>query len=236
MPPAPSIRDLGIHKEQSDGQGYVGDNVLTRAQHFGYPTRSMAEVITHRQDPAAAVTDWIDSVYHRFPILRSDLLELGYGDAYLGPLTVQVMDMSYRETSKGQVILYPAPNQVDVPTAFNGNEIPDPAPNAAYPIGYPVTATFDRNARVSITGFHFRGPTGGDIAGVSLSPGDPSTTTTENSFAFLANTPAATGTTYSMDLTGTINGVAFHKTWHFTTRLGASPTPQVQQAASELAR
>jgi len=231
-----SIRDLGIHKEQSDGQGYVGDNVLTRAQHFGYPTRSMAEVITHRQDPAGAVSDWIDSVYHRFPILRGDLLELGYGDAYLGPLTVQVMDMSYRETSGSQVVLYPAPNQVDVPTAFNGNEIPDPAPNAAYPIGYPVTATFDRNARVIITGFHFRGPTSGDLPGISLMPGDPGNTTTENSFAFLANTPLQPGTTYSMDLTGTINGVAFHRTWHFTTRLAASPSASVQQAGSQFAR
>ncbi|MDQ6709687.1 MAG: CAP domain-containing protein [Candidatus Dormibacteraeota bacterium] len=231
---SPSIRDLGIHKEQSDGQGYVGDNVLTRAQHFGYPTRSMAEVITHRSDPAGAVSDWIDSVYHRFPILRADLLELGYGDAYLGPLTAQVMDMSYRETSTGQVILYPAPNQTNVPVAFNGNEIPDPAPNAAYPIGYPVTATFDRNARVKINSFQFRGPSGGDIAGVSLMPGDPATTTTENSFAYLANTPLQAGTTYSMAITGTINGVPFSRSWKFTTQLGASPTPQVQQAASEL--
>ncbi|MDQ6882687.1 MAG: CAP domain-containing protein [Candidatus Dormibacteraeota bacterium] len=229
-----SIRDLGIHKEQSDGQGYVGDNVLTRAQHFGYPTRSMAEVITHRNDPAGAVSDWIDSVYHRFPILRADLLELGYGDAYLGPLTAQVMDMSYRETSTGQVILYPAPNQTNVPVAFNGNEIPDPAPNASYPIGYPVTATFDRNARVRINSFQFRGPSGGDIAGVSLMPGDPATTTTENSFAFLANSPLQPGTTYSMAITGTTNGVAFSRSWKFTTQLGASPTPQVQQAGSQL--
>jgi hypothetical protein len=121
---------------------------------------------------------------------------------------------------------------VNVPVAFNGNEIPDPAPNAAYPIGYPVTATFDRNARVTISGFHFRGPTGGDLPGVSLTPGDPSTTTTENSFAYLANTPLQPGTTYTMDLTGTVNGVPFHKNWHFATQLAASPTPQVQQAAS----
>lgn len=231
---SPSIRDLGIHKEQSDGQGYVGDNVLTRAQHFGYPSRSMAEVITHRGDPAAAVSDWIDSVYHRFPILRADLLELGYGDAYLGPLTVQVMDMSYREVATGQVILYPAPNQAGVPTAFNGNEIPDPAPNAAYPIGYPLTATFDRNATVSIKAWHFQGPSGADLPGVSLMPSNE----TENSFAFLANTPLQPGTTYGMDLTGTVNGFAFHKTWHFTTAAaaGASPTPRVQQAGSELKR
>ncbi len=223
-----SIRDLGIHKEDASGQGYVGDNVLTRAQHFGYPQRSMAEVITHRADPAAAVSDWIDSVYHRFPLLRADLLELGYGDAYLGPMTVQVMDTSYRETTTGRVILYPADNQVNVPTAFNGNEIPDPAPNAAYPIGYPVSATFDRNAKVTITGFHLRHPSGTDLPGISLQP----TGETENSFAFLANTPLQAGTTYSAELTYTLNGVAGHKLWHFSTAAGPSPTPQSQTAAA----
>ncbi|TMC45153.1 MAG: hypothetical protein E6J25_02935 [Chloroflexi bacterium] len=223
----PSIRDLGIHKEESAGQGYTGDNVLTRAQHFGYPQRSMAEVITHRSEPAGAVGDWIDSVYHRIPLLRADLVEVGYGDAYLGPLTVQVMDMSYREVASGRIILYPAPNQTSVPVAFNGNEIPDPAPNASYPIGYPVTATFDRNARVGA--FHLRDPSGADLPGISLQPGNE----TENSFAFLANVPLKPGTIYTADLTYTLNGKAGHLVWKFTTVLGASPTPQSQTAAGE---
>ena len=226
----PSIRDLGIHKEESTGQGYTGDNVLSRAQHFGYPQRSMAEVITHRTEPAGAVADWIDSVYHRFPLLRADLVELGYGDAYLGPMTVQVMDMSYRERATGRIIVYPAANQVSVPVAFNGNEIPDPAPNASYPIGYPVTATFDRNATVTIGAFHLRDPSGTDLPGISLPP----SAETENSFAYMANVPLKAGTTYTADLTYTLNGKAGHTVWKFTTVLGASPTPQSQTAATEL--
>ena len=225
---SPSLRDLGIHLEQSSGQGYVGDNVLSRAQHFGYPTRSMAEVITHRLDPAGAVSDWIDSVFHRIPLMRADLLELGYGDAYLGPMTVQVMDLAYRESTSARIIVYPADNQVNVPTAFNGNEIPDPAPNAKYPIGYPVTATFDRNASVTITAFHFFDPSGSDLPGVTLQPSNPDT---ENSFAFMASTPLLPGATYSMDLSGTLNGVPFRKTWSFTTAPGVSPSPAAQQAA-----
>ena len=224
---SPSIRDLGIHKEDASGLGYTGDNVLSRAQHFGYPQRSMAEVITHRGDPAGAVTDWIDSVYHRIPLLRADLLELGYGDAYLGPMTVQVMDMAYRETTTGRVILYPAANQANVPVAFNGNEIPDPAPNASYPIGYPITATFDRNARVTITGFQLRDPSGNVLSGISLQPGNE----TENSFAFMANAPLQPATRYSADLTYTVNGVAGHRTWQFTTVAGPAGTPPPQVAA-----
>jgi Tfp pilus assembly protein PilF len=226
----PSIRDLGIHKEEAAGQGYIGDNVLTRAQHYGYPQRSMAEVITHRTEPVAAVADWIDSVYHRFPLLRADLVELGYGDAYLGPLTVQVMDLSYRERATGKIILYPAPNQGSVPVAFNGNEIPDPAPNASYPIGYPVTATFDRNATVTISAFHLRDPSGTDLPGISLPPSGE----TENSFAYLANVPLKPGTTYTADLSYTLNGRAGHTVWKFTTALGPSPTAQ-SQTASQLA-
>lgn len=224
----PKLRDLGIHQENSSGLGYTGDNVLARAQHFGYPQRSMAEVITHRNDPAGAVGDWIDSVYHRIPVLRADLLELGYGDAYLGPMTVQVMDMSYRETATGRVVLYPAPGQTNVPPAFNGNEIPDPAPKATYPIGYPVTATFDRNARVTITAFHFRGPSGGDLPGVTLQPNSPDT---ENSFAYLANVPLQSGTTYTCDLSYTINGFAGHKVWTFTTAAAPGASPSAQTAA-----
>jgi tetratricopeptide (TPR) repeat protein len=223
---SPNIRDLGIHKEDSTGLGYTGDNVLARAQHFGYPQRSMAEVITHRNDPGGAVSDWIDSVYHRIPLLRADLLELGFGDAYLGPLTVQVMDLSYRETTTGRVILYPAPNQVNVPPAFNGNEIPDPAPNATYPIGYPITATFDRNSRVTIGAFHLRGPSGTDLAGITLQPSNE----TENSFAFMANTPLQPGTTYTCDLSYTLNGIAGHKNWKFTTASTISPSPSAQTA------
>ena len=58
--------------------------------------------------------------------------------------------------------------------------------------------------------------------------------TTERSVAELANTHLQPGTTNTMDLTGTINGFAFHRTWHFTTALGPSSTPQVQQAGSQL--
>ncbi len=223
---SPDIRDLLIHRETKGSLGYTGDNVLARAEHFGYPIVSMAEVITHRSDPVGAVSDWIDSVYHRIPLLRTDLRELGYGDAYLGPLTVQVMDMSYREATTGRIILYPAADQTGVPVAFYGNEIPDPAPNAAYPIGYPITATFDRNASVKITSYHLRDPSGNDLPGVSLSPGAE----TENSFAFLANTPLQPSATYSVELNGTINGVAFHPLWRFTTVTAPGASPQVQRA------
>ena len=221
---SPQVRDLGIHKESSGTPGFTGVNVLNRAEHAGYAAHSMAEVITHRQDATAAVTDWIDSVFHRIPLLRADLLELGYGDAYLGPLSIQVMDLSYRERTTGRIVLYPAPDQNDVPPAFFGNEIPDPLEkagvnNAAYPVGYPITATFDRLSKVQVLSWHLRDSRGKELPGAVLKPDNPEM---ENSFAFMALSPLAEGATYSMELRGSINGVAFQRTWHFTTRSPAA--------------
>jgi hypothetical protein len=67
------------------------------------------------------------------------------------------------------------------------------------------------------------------LPGISLQPGNE----TENSFAFLANTPLQPGTTYTAELTYMLNGVAGKKVWHFSTAAGPSPTPQ-SQTASEL--
>ncbi len=50
----------------------------------------------------------------------------------------------------------------------------------------------------------------------------------------MANVPLKSGTTYTADLTYTLNGKAGHTIWKFTTVLGASPTPQSQTAAAEL--
>jgi uncharacterized protein YkwD len=211
---SPQLQNLGIHLEVSSGLGYTGQNVLTRAEHFGYNAQAMAEVITHEQDPRSAVDDWINSVFHRIPLLRDDLVELGYGDAYLGPLTVQVMDLSYRERTTGRIIVYPASGQTDVPTAFYGNEIPDPDPKASYPVGYPITATFDREATVSITSWRLLDGAGNSLAGVDLLPSNPEM---ENSFAFLANSPLKPSTHYSMELQCVVNGVPISRNWSFTT-------------------
>jgi hypothetical protein len=46
----------------------------------------------------------------------------------------------------------------------------------------------------------------------------------------MVNIPLKPSTTYSVELNGTVNGVAFHRTWKFTTVAAPSPSPQVQQA------
>jgi tetratricopeptide (TPR) repeat protein len=215
------VRGLGIHDEVEGMPGFSGATVRTRARHFGVEDLPSGEVITHRGDPTAAIVDWVNTVYHRFPLLRRDLQALGYGQAAVGALPIEVMDFAFRARAvpgRGMVS-YPVAGQVNVPTAFYGNEIPDPVPNAAYPVGYPITLTFDRGARVQIASHHLRDGDGQEVDAHVLLPSDSAM---EDSLALLARRPLQPSTTYLVEVTGTLEGAPFEKRWQFTTATSGS--------------
>jgi tetratricopeptide (TPR) repeat protein len=210
------VRGLGIHDEAEGMPGFSGATVRARARHFGVEDLAFGEVITHRSDPVAALVDWVNTVYHRLPILRRDLQALGYGQATVGALPIEVMDFAFRPpAAPGRGMLpYPVAGQANVPVAFYGNEIPDPVPNAAYPVGYPITLTFDRGARVQIASHHLLDDAGQEVETYVLLPSDPSM---ENSLALLARRPLQPSATYRVAVTGTLEGAPFEKQWQFTT-------------------
>lgn len=213
---SPEIAGLGIHRETPGYPAFTGQTVVERAAHFGLTGQPVAEDITHRGNAPGAVGDWINSVYHRFPILRPDLVSLGFGSGSAGPLSVEVMDFAYASTfTPGRgMVAYPGPGQPDVPTAFFGNELPDPVPGGPYPVGYPITLTFDPGARVQIQSQHVRTGAGADLELYLLRPSDPNT---ENSLALLPKRPLRPGTRHAVEVTGTVNGVPFARQWEFTT-------------------
>src|SRR5258708_14891472 len=195
--------------------------MLQRAVHFGFPERSMGEDITHFGDPAGAISDWVDSVAHRFPIMRSDLDSVGFGDATIGGLPIEVMDMSFtaRPGSVLAITPYPADGQSNVPPVFLGNELPDPLkspgipPSAGYPTGYPITLTFSPGARVKVTGYEVLDPSGAVLS--VYVPNIPSPDD-DNALAILPKAPLKASTVYGVRVAGTINGQPFEKDWSFT--------------------
>jgi tetratricopeptide (TPR) repeat protein len=210
------VRGLGIHEEVEGMPGFSGVTVGARARHFGVENVPFSEVITHRGAPGAAVVDWLDTVYHRFPLLRRDLQALGYGQAAVGALPIEVMDLAFRaHAAPGRgMVPYPVAGQLSVPVAFHGNEIPDPIPNGPYPVGYPITLTFDRGARVQIASHHLRDGDGNEVDTHVLLPSDPSMA---DSLALLARRPLQPSTTYLVEVTGSLEGAPFEKRWQFTT-------------------
>jgi len=218
----PQTKDLGIHQEVAGTPGYTGVTMRDRATRFGYHRASMAEDITHRGEPVSAVADWVDSVYHRFPLMRADLDGVGFGEGEITTLPIDVMDMSYTDATGDvrQMTPYPADGQQEVPTAFFGNELPDPVPKGgAYPTGYPVTVNFNPAARVSIASWTITDPQGRSFDAYVINPGPSS----ENVLSLLPKQPLAPGTRYTVHLGGAINGSPFALAWSFVTK---APTTQ----------
>ena len=225
----PQVKGLGIHKEVSGSPGFTGFSMRERATTFGYPQGSMAEDITHRGDPAGAIQDWVDSVYHRFPIMRPDLDAIGFGSATGGGLPIEVMDMGYRNDlgDQAEQVAYPADGQTGVPAAFVGNELPDPVPpGGSYPVGYPITVNYNPYVDVRIQDWRLTDAAGNQVAAYTLPPSRAD----ENVYTILPKEPLKKGMTYRVHVRAIIQGTSVSKDWRFATEGEGITAPPVQQA------
>jgi tetratricopeptide (TPR) repeat protein len=225
----PEVKGLGIHKEVSGSPGFTGYSMRERATTFGYPPGSMAEDITHRGDPAGAIQDWVDSVYHRFPLMRPDLETIGFGAASGGGLPIDVMDLGFRSElgDPAQQVAFPADGQVNVPPAFVGNELPDPVPpGGKYPVGYPITVNYNPYVDVQVRDWSLTDAAGTPVDAYTLPPSRDA----ENVYTILPKQPLKRGMTYRVHIAATIQGAPVNQDWSFTTEGAGQSAPPVQQA------
>lgn len=210
-----TVRNLGIHRETPGLAGFSGADAGTRTEAHGWHSGPVGEDITHRGSPEGGVTDWVNSVYHRFPILRSDLTAIGFGDCGVGSLPMEDMEFGFggQGGPHHPPTPYPADGQINVPAIFVDNEIPDPVPaGQARTTGYPVTVNFDPRVHITVTALTLTDPTGRPIDGYKLDP----SVATENCASFLPVPPLSAGATYTAHITGSSTDGPFDITWRFT--------------------
>lgn len=210
----PQLQGLGIHTEDPALPGFVGVNGLIRARHFGYAGVRGSEVINHVYTPEAAIQIWLDSVFHRYPMLGPETVAGGYGEAQLGFLSVSVYDFGIGEPGHGEPVVYPAPGQRDVPAAFTGNEVPDPVPTGgSYPVGYPITLQVGSAAALEVAVSRLTDAAGQDVPSYVLLPNRE---VGPGEWALLAKQPLKPGATYSVEVSGKLDGADWSKRWQFT--------------------
>jgi uncharacterized protein YkwD len=210
---APSVAGLGIHLETAGDPGYTGVYPWTRSIAFGYPNQRIGEDITHSGAPDTAVAEWVNSVFHRFSILRPDLRVIGYGEANVGSVAIEDMEFGFAVATNAPPILYPGAGQTQVPAIFVDNELPDPVPRGdPRTTGYPVTVTFSEAERVSMHSFTLTGPGGQTLAAYLLAP----SASTENSASLLPVAPLVPGAVYTARISATVNGSLYVRSWSFT--------------------
>lgn len=210
-----TVTGLGIHQETAGLPGYSGQFPWTRAVHFGYPNQRIGEDIDHRGDPVKAVDEWVDSVFHRFAILRPDLVAIGYGEARLGPeLEIEDMEFGFTGAAAGAPAAYPGAGTTNVTAIFVDNELPDPVPpGKPRTTGTPVTVTFPEVDSVNVSTFTLTDSQGHVLATYSGAP----SAETENSAWILPVQPLAAASTYTAHIVATVNGSAYDRSWSFTT-------------------
>jgi uncharacterized protein YkwD len=125
--------ELGLNKEDKRLKGYtLQGEKAAKASFIAY----------HPDDPVAPLDQWMAMTFFRLILLDPDLRRIGFGctkDKSKGWVTV--FD-KVRGLGTDQVVLYPMPNQKDVPLAFTPED-PNPIPEAdGKGAGFPVTVTF----------------------------------------------------------------------------------------------
>jgi len=212
----PEAKGLGIHREVAGTPGFTGVQMVDRARHFGYPGGTMTEDITHAGDPASAIAQWVDSVFHRFPLMVPQLTVVGFADAFGAGLPIETLDMGYSSDpgSRRQTVAYPADGQDEVPIDFVDNELPDPIPPGEPKVsGYPVTLNFNIYALATVGTAEVRDAAGARVDSYFIPPSRGEL----NVVTLLPKAPLKRGATYKVHVTGAIDGVAFTKDWSFTT-------------------
>jgi tetratricopeptide (TPR) repeat protein len=210
----PQLSGTGIHTEDPSLPGFVGAQPLDRDRHFGYGGSRGDEVITHVLTPSSSIADWVDSVFHRYPLADRETSVVGYGEARIGVLSIGVMDFGLVQPGSGDAVAYPSADQTNVPAAFIDNEVPDPLPQGApKPAGYPVTLQLGGAQKLTVTTGRLLGPDGQEVPSYTLNPGNQVTAT---QWGLIPHSPLKPGARYTAEVVGTADGKDFSKRWSFT--------------------
>ena len=212
------------HYETAGYPGFTGERLQDRLAYCGYaePWLQLSEVVVGPPEmgTVAAVDGWLATVYHRSGVLEADATAVGYGEG-----GANVLDSWPGQTPTGvwqparhtRFVLWPAPGQTDVPSYWNGLEIPDPLPpGSTKPVGYPVSLTWDKFA-VTPTLALLAGPTGTVLC--HPNPAQMYPYQAYPYYVFLIPVaPLAYATTYTATVAGDTQDGPFNFTWSFTTR------------------
>lgn len=207
----PSTQGLGLHGEDPKLPGYTKEG--ERA--------GKGSVIFLGLEPPQAIEGWMSSLLHRIPLLQSRLKKIGVGVAIGGPAKVTVVLDATNGLGVGKdapVVIYPADQQKDVPTAFTA-EIPDPIPESPdKKAGFPITAIFAEGALVKEVKASLKDAAGNDIEAWLSTPEKPAAADYQrNTIGLIPKAPLQPGAMYTVAIAARVTGKPWVRTWTFAT-------------------
>ncbi|MBR56901.1 MAG: hypothetical protein CMH54_02460 [Myxococcales bacterium] len=207
------------HQEDTSYEGCYGVDFWDRMAHFGYDKPASFEIMSFQADPVAAVHGWTHTLYHRLPIVDPYTLEGGYGGAADGWVMCDTMNFGSGNVAGSDAIaILPFDGQVGVATAWDGNELPQPQPpDDGYPSGPIITVTTGPDLNLKVDTYSLRHEDGTEVPVIFLDEAVDGWLV--RTTALYAHSPLDPVTTYTVSLSGELNGSSWNKTWSFTTGL-----------------
>jgi uncharacterized protein YkwD len=206
------------HREMEECRMYMAETFSDRLRMAAYEGAPRFEVMAYVGRGPVSVQQWLDSVWHRIPILSPDVDEAGYGRHG----RCDTMDFGFGgPTPVTKNLVFPRENQIEVPRSFSGRESPEPPPPPqGWPSGYPVTlyaAGLTDITEHTIT--RVDDPAQKDIEHIWLAPGDARAYgLLIDEFMLYTHRPLDANTKYRVRISGTQNGKPQTFDWTFTTR------------------
>jgi hypothetical protein len=195
------------HEEVETCAGFVAKSFATRMTMAGYKGSPRAEVMAFSGEPKSAIDQWINSVYHRTPLLSPWLQEMGYGST----AECDTIDMGLGvKAADDLTAVYPYPGQVDVPINFDGShEGPTPpAPASGWPSASPIHLYAKSYTVTSHEVF----------ADGTCTPLPHQWLPDKEQYILYADKPFAKGAKYRVVIKGTRGAQALDFDWTFTTK------------------
>lgn len=212
------------HGETRGLPGFTGTTPGERLSAAGYAWQTYGEVVSAGQATGPwAIESLMEAIYHRFGMLRSDVVEAGAGfdDAHPVYRSIFTMKLGARQRTdtragQGWLGLYPVPGQTLVPIDFySDTESPDPVPGVNR-VGYPVSVQAASSEILGIGQFEIRTAGGAAVSSRLLRAGSDAATPSYAA-ALVPLQPLQPGQTYQVVFTGTVGGQPVSRNWSFST-------------------
>jgi uncharacterized protein YkwD len=222
------------HEELSDKPGFTGavlwdqntktGRLATAGYQFTADGYAHGEVISRTGSTSGvrAANDLITAIYHRFVIFEPMFKEAGTGaatgsDGYTYFTTDFVANGLDAGLGKGNFVIYPYANQINVPVNFfSDSEIPDPVPDLNE-VGFPISVHADILSTVTVQSFTVK-PRNGAALTVRMLTHAMDLQTPESAIAIVPLNGLARSTTYDVEFVGAVDGVPANRAWSFTTQ------------------
>ncbi len=208
------------HNEIMGCPGFTGAGLGDRMRAAGYTGRGGSECMAFAGDPVTSTMMFVNSVYHRTPVLDPWTRELGYG---FGDGCDTIDYGTGAMTAANVTAFYPYADQTGVPTSFDGSrEGPEPPmPATGWPSGFPVTL-YAKSITVSSHSIVVDGTTE-ELMHQWLDSDDP--TLPDYAKVLYTDAPLTANTTYRVAIEATRDTSPLHFEWTFTTGAATGGRP-----------